>query len=361
MGLLRALLAISVVIAHSSPIFGFSLVGGQIAVQAFYMISGFYMALILKEKYIGVNGSYKLFITNRLLRLYPIYWTVFLLTIMFSIIVFFISHGNNIGKLTYYYDYFSNLSLLSFLFLIFTNIFIVFQDLVMFLGLNVSNGNLFFSANFSKTSPMLYEFLMLPQTWTIGIEISFYLIAPFLIKLNLKSIFLLIILSLLLRIFLIKINLAHDPWSYRFFPAELVFFLLGIVDYNIYKKIQMTQIKPLYLKSIFVFILSFTLLSSFIPFSGKLFIYLFAFFISIPFVFILFKRNNSDRYIGELSYPIYISHILLLMVLSYFKIPVLGGQGLTLVILTICFSFLLNKFVSEKIENIRQKRIAVSE
>ncbi len=72
MGILRILLAISVVLAHSSSIFGFSLVGGQIAVQAFYIISGFYMALILNEKYIGANNSYKLFISNRFLRLYQI-------------------------------------------------------------------------------------------------------------------------------------------------------------------------------------------------------------------------------------------------------------------------------------------------
>ena len=52
MGLIRTLLAISVVLAHSSPIFGIKLVGGQVAVQAFYMISGFYMTLVLNEKYV---------------------------------------------------------------------------------------------------------------------------------------------------------------------------------------------------------------------------------------------------------------------------------------------------------------------
>ena len=50
MGIIRFLLAISVVIAHTSSVYGFKLVGGQIAVQAFYMISGFYMTLILNEK-----------------------------------------------------------------------------------------------------------------------------------------------------------------------------------------------------------------------------------------------------------------------------------------------------------------------
>ncbi|MCF8321913.1 MAG: acyltransferase family protein [Flavobacterium sp.] len=84
MGFLRFILAISVVLAHSSSIYGFGLVGGKTAVQAFYIISGFYMTLILNEKYIGNNNSYKLFITNRFLRLYPIYWIILLLTVLFQ-------------------------------------------------------------------------------------------------------------------------------------------------------------------------------------------------------------------------------------------------------------------------------------
>ena len=76
MGILRILLAISVVLSHSSSIFRVSFVGGPLAVQAFFIISGFYMSLILNEKYIGVNNSYKLFISNRFLRLYPMYWVI---------------------------------------------------------------------------------------------------------------------------------------------------------------------------------------------------------------------------------------------------------------------------------------------
>ena len=79
MGSLRLLLAISVLIAHSGPISGFSLIGGIEAVEIFFIISGFYMALILNTKYVGVN-SYYLFITNRFLRIFPTYWLVLLLT-----------------------------------------------------------------------------------------------------------------------------------------------------------------------------------------------------------------------------------------------------------------------------------------
>ena len=51
MGTIRLLLAISVVIAHSNPFFGQRLWEGEIAVELFFIISGFYMALILNEKY----------------------------------------------------------------------------------------------------------------------------------------------------------------------------------------------------------------------------------------------------------------------------------------------------------------------
>jgi peptidoglycan/LPS O-acetylase OafA/YrhL len=43
----------------------------DIAVQSSYVISGFYTALALTEKY--GPGSYWLFVSNRLLRLWPTY------------------------------------------------------------------------------------------------------------------------------------------------------------------------------------------------------------------------------------------------------------------------------------------------
>ena len=50
MGIIRLILAIAVVIVHTEePIFGFEFVRGLVAVQAFYIISGFYMAMILNE------------------------------------------------------------------------------------------------------------------------------------------------------------------------------------------------------------------------------------------------------------------------------------------------------------------------
>jgi len=358
MGLLRLLLAISVVLSHSSSIFGFSLVSSQVAVQSFYIISGFYMALVLNEKYIGQNNSYTLFISNRFLRLYPIYWSVLILTILYSLAILFYSRGKNMGNLHVYFSYFEKMNLTSFIFLLFTNLFLFLQDVVMFLGLDTTTGELFFTSNYRQTTPRLYTFLMIPQAWTIGVEITFYLIAPFLVRRKLKIIVLLILFSFLLRLFLhFYLELKHDPWTYRFFPSELVYFLLGIVSYRILKFMEVKDVKESVNKIIWSGILGFTLIYSFLPLPAKGYLYLFAFFISLPFVFRYTKNWKIDSRIGELSYPIYISHMFVLLIINSLKIPMIGGLGFNVTLWTIFLSIFLNEFVAKKIEKIRQTRI----
>lgn len=360
MGILRFILSISVVIAHSSSIFGFDFVDGQTAVQAFYIISGFYMTLILNEKYVGINNSYKLFITNRFLRLYPIYWIVLMLTVAYSVTDPLNSNKNEYAALSYYVNYISNINLGSLFFLIFTNLFLFLQDTIMFLGLDTTSGSLFFTQNFRESNPMLYNFLFVPQAWTIGIEIAFYLIAPFIVRKKLKFIIGIIIISILLRLFLYLYGLKHDPWSYRFFPTELTFFLLGTVSYHMYLYIKNVKIKQLHLKMIYLFILSISCIYSFLHISGKHYLYLCLFFVCLPFVFILTKNWKNDRYVGELSYPIYISHLFVLACMKSLEIPAIGGTGVGLTVITIIFSILLNELVAKKIENIRQKRLLPS-
>jgi peptidoglycan/LPS O-acetylase OafA/YrhL len=368
MGLLRVILALSVVITHSAPIFGFKFVGGIVAVQTFYIISGFYMALILSEKYIGKNNSYKLFITNRLLRLYPIHWTVLFLTIIVSLTVALKNHGHNFGKLQIYIDYFHSMSIGSFIFLVFSNIALFFQDVVMFFGLNTSTGFLFFTPAFANTNPLLWHFSLVPQAWSIGVELTFYLIAPFLIKIKTRILIFIGLLSLMLRfIIYFLIGWLNDPWTYRFFPTELMFFLAGIIAYRVYKYIEKGnsifgikfKIQKQILNAILIFVLILSIFFDFIPinFYIKYCLYFIFVFMALPFIFLLTKNWKWDRYIGELSYPIYISHMLVLICLSAIKFPVIGGIGFELSICTIIFAMMLNKFITNKIEKIRQKRI----
>lgn len=83
MGILRLLLAFFVVIGHSHSIYGYAGMGGA-AVPAFFIISGFYMTLILETKYRGSDQLW-LFYSNRVLRLFPLYW--FFVLIYFALAV----------------------------------------------------------------------------------------------------------------------------------------------------------------------------------------------------------------------------------------------------------------------------------
>jgi peptidoglycan/LPS O-acetylase OafA/YrhL len=84
MGLVRLLLALAVVAAHAGPPGGVAwleMTGGPASVQCFYVISGFYMALILNEKYVG-PGSYGVFVRSRLWRLLPMFFVVLAATLL---------------------------------------------------------------------------------------------------------------------------------------------------------------------------------------------------------------------------------------------------------------------------------------
>src|ERR1700722_14872062 len=85
MGLLRYYLAAAVIAWHSDGFFGFRPMPGYTAVQIFFIVSGFYMALVLNTKYTG-PGSYQLFLTNRMLRIYPAYFVMLCLTFALSVV-----------------------------------------------------------------------------------------------------------------------------------------------------------------------------------------------------------------------------------------------------------------------------------
>ena len=118
MGLIRFLLASMVVLFHTSSIFGYHPMTGNVAVQCFYIISGFYMTLILNEKYTG-RKSNTLFYTNRALKIYPIYFTVLIMLIVWSVFVFKKGYP---GTLSFYSSYWP-LPVSTLLYLVFVNVF----------------------------------------------------------------------------------------------------------------------------------------------------------------------------------------------------------------------------------------------
>jgi len=84
MGTVRILLALSVLLAHSRTVicFGVKLIGGFLAVKLFFVVSGFYMGMILKEKYSNTNNRIFLFWSNRFLRIFPVYWAILAVSVV---------------------------------------------------------------------------------------------------------------------------------------------------------------------------------------------------------------------------------------------------------------------------------------
>ena len=358
MGLLRLILALNVVIAHSGTLFKLVSVGGMIAVEVFFMISGFYMSLILNEKYATQKNAYSLFMSNRLLRLFPTYFLVLLLTVLFSILT--LKFFNNGFELSFFLENIKHLNIFSFIFLIFSTIFILGQDLFLFTTLNESTSSLIFSSNFLAEKFQMYKFLFIPQAWTLSLELMFYFMAPFLVKRKSPILLLIIFLSLGARIWAYAHGLNSDAWLYRFFPFEIMFFLLGILSYKIYKKYENSKI-PLNIKIIIpVVLLSYIILFQYIPvefYIKQWFLYLVMIF-AIPFLFIITKSMKLDRELGELSYPVYISHILIISALSLF----FTGEKpkyfcLLAIIFSIAFSVLIIKLLINPIEKFRQARL----
>lgn len=363
MGVLRVLLALFVVLDHFSSYSTFDFPGGVFAVKVFFIISGFYMTMILDKKYVG-QGSYSLFLSNRFLRLYPIYWVVLGLTIGASFVSFFAF--NDWLRLTQYVVYHDTMNIGTLAFQGVTNIFLFGQDLVMFLGMNSENGKMFFASDFNITNPQFHTFLFVPQAWTIGMELLFYIVAPFLVRRKTKIILTIIAASLLLRIFIYYyLGMAHDPWTYRFFPNELALFLLGAISYRLYQFINHHQVNNRLRLMIIIFYFIILLFYKYLPGSGELInnIKILTFYlltaVSIPFIFLLTKKSRIDNRIGDFSYPIYIVHMLVIYIVSLliYNFNWHINESVVVVISTIIISYILIKFVSDPVEKIRQKRV----
>lgn len=348
MGILRTLLALSVVLIHT---YGQVFVSGQDAVQLFYVISGFLISYVLLEA--KSYPDLKLFFLNRYLRLYPIYILVAALVLC----TYWIVGG------VWYVDisFLRQLPTSADLVLLLSNLFIFGQDWVMFMA--ADQGHLSFTEDFSKSALPLAKGLLVPQAWTLGLELTFYLVAPFVLTRKNLIVFLLVG-SVLLRLYLINIGIGYqDPWVYRFFPTELALFLGGALAHQIllpyYRKVLKEKLQQ-YSKIITYTLIVFTLIYAQISLDTtfkKILLYS-GFIFLLPFIFLFQDQNKVDKWIGELSYPIYINHMLVMFWVAYaaeqLALPVNNiYYPIVVIVFSVLFAIILNMIVQSWVEKIR--------
>lgn len=321
MGLLRFLLAVSVLIAHSGPLLGLRIAGGDVAVQIFFIISGFYMSLILARKYPPDDRGRRLFWQNRILRLFPAYLVVLLASVLLHLLLFW---GFNIraGALAEWLESGPRLDPAAWAWLALSNMLIVGQDVLMFLGLAPGPaGELHLTPHAAAMTKGTYVFLFVPQAWTIAVELLFYACAPFLLRLRTSRLVLLIGVSLLLR-GAVQWGLGWNggKWSYGFFPTELALFLAGSLSYRLFCRIEGEKVRRLHVllwPAVIGLLLAYDVVR--FPFSAPLLFGCMT--LALPWLFLLTKDFKLDRYIGELSYPFYICHYQIIDLLRIASVP----------------------------------------
>lgn len=332
------------------------------------MISGFYMALTINEKYARLPHSswISAFYQSRILRLAPIYFIICLVEGVWYV------HSNmpNIFSA-------NDLNMQARSALFFINVFVFGQDLWQTIlshsGTNIPNAFIQSAVNFFGSNALGPIYVYIGQAWSLGIELIFYAMAPFVVM-SRTRLLVLFISCLLIRIYFIEhTNLfPNDPWRSRFFPSNMIFFFLGTMGYWIYA----VAVGFKHAKTIgrIVAVLGMCFLIGSVSFAGGMFLFdgpedydqarLWIFYLlltaGLPFLFILTKEIRWDRYIGELSYPLYLVHGFTIGLLSSLPFSLLARITF-IVTTTLALSSALFILVDRPIDRFRQKLVSSSE
>jgi peptidoglycan/LPS O-acetylase OafA/YrhL len=329
-GILRTLLALFVVFLHifSVPTFG------NYAVTFFFVLSGFLMTLIMHNTYKFNFKGFTSFWLNRILRLYPTYIIILIL----SIFAIFICDKNQLNKSMFLphsiIDWFSNITMIYF-------------DIV----------------------PHRIKPRIVPTSWALTNELFFY----FLISLGISKTF-------KRTLFWLGISILYFIGTYYFYnlatfrysaiPASSLPFAIGAVlfwikDFRFESSIVIRNlIVVLILLLLFYLNVIYFAQSNNVQFK-ELAIYL-NYLIASSLILFLFKiKINSkfkkiDTYIGYFSYQIYLSHYLVNAFFIFlfkrnnvsFKLD--SGDFMIYMIMLISFSFLIVHFVDIKVDNFKK-------
>jgi peptidoglycan/LPS O-acetylase OafA/YrhL len=318
MGLIRVFFALSVVVWHI-PFRTFTLLDAQVAVLFFFITSGFYMALTINEVYAPKGGSTRLgwrrrFYLSRILRLYPAY----LVTVAAMVLWFGVTATPNV------FLNHPKVPFLAFLGLAFLNVFIVGQDFFQTIinSVNQEEVNGITRVVTATMPPHFLEniWMLVGQAWSLGSELLFYAIAPFVVR-SVKRIIFCMCMGLTIRWWIIfgLHGFASTIWGYNFFPATFCLFCLGSLCYHLYPRLREHFVAKAAGGAITAGFAVFASVSI-LRWHGilavgpggldtwRLWAAYVLYALSLPLLFCYWRKNRVDRWIGELSYPLYLVH-----------------------------------------------------
>lgn len=305
MGALRLLLALVVVGSHT-PVGVPGMLDAFTAVRIFFLISGFYMFLILDGTYADARS----FWLNRFLKLWPMYAVVCFFTFWVwilwepKLVYGFLSFGPWVKS-----------------WIVAVQPLLVGHDWLLFT--NTPDGHhVALTANYNLDIRQLKTYALVPQAWTLALEIYFYLLAPWLVRLSTRSILGVVAGVYALRWFVMfGLGFDFEPWPSHVFPFELATFLLGGLAYRAYRTGLFARLAR---DNVFNGLCA-------VAVAGVLFggnhlgashaellrsVYLGVMFVGVPWLFHLTRAAKWDRALGDLSYPLYVSHMIPILIID---------------------------------------------
>ncbi len=347
MGIIRFLLALSVVTFHSNNLSHFRLFHQSLAVVSFFIISGFYMSLVLDSKYRPLKKRYQTFISNRFLRIYPLYFVVLFLTVGSSAVKYFFHIGTPDNAISHYLFYLPQTT----------------HEGLETINFLVRNITLLLTTDYFFVGSRGPGFLIIQQAWSLQVELIFYLIVPFLFYMKKKFLVLLSIAYVLVFFgyFHLYHHMEQPTLTYRFFEY-FVFFLLGILSYYWCKKVERLSLPLLFHKIVAGIIILYILLYTFLPqnspahiYDITTFPYYFFLTLSISSIFIVSRKSVIDNFIGGISYPLFVSHIFVIKIFQNFSFLPQSVSFYTAVLSSIIGSIILMRLIENPVDRYRDR------
>jgi len=268
---------------EDTVLFGFN---AGYAVMFFYVISGFLITYTLSCNYdYNIRGVLK-FYTNRAIRIFSLYWPVVALAFIL------IDHSWAQFWTATFPDKLTG---------------------VFLLGLD-------WRVAFASYPATHFEAAIngLQQAWTLGAELTFYVMAPLLMR-SWRIGLVLLVSSLVLRAaFVWQLGPAiHDTWTYHFAATTLCFFMAGhlvCLASRYWRPLSMPIIGVTFLAcSVAIMMFGGSYANFDTPrFWGSVV----SFTIALPGLFELTKNVRWMNVAGDLSYPVYLIHTLVLILLG---------------------------------------------
>lgn len=282
MGTYRFLLAIAVALSHMGVTFMGGHNPGVVAVISFFLISGFVMTGLVRSYYSEYH-KVPMFYLDRMARIFPQY----LLFLMLAAAGYFF-----LGFSSPYLKEASAAAAVA-------NFLVVPLDFFMY-------------------SPAVASFMLVPQAWSLGLELMFYLLFPLVLISGRRGLW--FGLSLLVWFVAASGAVNTDAWGYRLLPGTLFIFLLGSYVYDLRKpSIRHPAVMVSGLMAVCAAVL-YQAGRLGLPYSFEVMAGLFV-GVSVLFFLARCERKWWDEWLGNLSYGIFLCHFVVIWTLELLGLP----------------------------------------